>query len=100
MELIRQRILIACIRNLGTCLCPRCLTPKNHVQQLATKEDMLQQKVLARAATAEWRAKIADTRKLIYKKNYAVDTAQVEALLKPESLVPTFVCLFFDQSQS
>ena len=31
-------------------------------------------------------------RKLIYEKHYAVDAAQVEALLKDESLVPTMVC--------
>lgn len=37
--------------------------------------------------------KVADARKLIYEKNYAVDSKQVENLLKEESLVPTDVCL-------
>ena len=42
-ELMRSvRILIACLRNLGTCLCPHCLIPKDHIQNLATRQDFLQ----------------------------------------------------------
>jgi anti-sigma28 factor (negative regulator of flagellin synthesis) len=39
--------------------------------------------------------KVADARKLIYEKNYAVDSKRVEDLLKEESLVPTDVCLVY-----
>ena len=89
--MLSVRILIACIRNLGTCLCPRCLIPKDRVQNLATERDYLQRKVLACTDTIERQAKVIEARKLIYDKNYAVDTLHVEALLKSESLVPTFV---------
>ena len=85
------RILIACLCNLGTCLCPRCLIPKDHVQNLATRQDLLQRKILARADTTELQSRVEEVCKLIYEKNYAVDTVQVEALLKPESLVPTSI---------
>ena len=61
---------------------------------------MLQQKVLAHADTAERWAKVTKAQRLIYEKHYAVDTAQVEVVLKPESLVPTFMHLFFIQSES
>lgn len=54
---------------------------------------MLQRDVLSRHDTAERRAKVASARQVIYEQQFAVDTAQVEALLKPESLVPTSVCL-------
>ena len=52
---------------------------------------MLQRTVLARRDTAERREKILSARQLIYEEQYVIDTAQVEALLKPESLVPTVV---------
>ncbi|KAF8833975.1 hypothetical protein BDN67DRAFT_863774, partial [Paxillus ammoniavirescens] len=84
-----EKVLIACIRNLGTCLCPRCLIPKDRVHNLGTNRDSQACHVLARMDSAELCDKILNAHKLIYDKNYAVDTAQVEALLKPESLVPT-----------
>ncbi|KAH7916892.1 hypothetical protein BV22DRAFT_997067, partial [Leucogyrophana mollusca] len=84
-----EKILIATIRNLGTCLCPRCLIPKDRVQNLGTERDMLQRTLLARTDNQERREKIDAARKLIYESNYAVDTDQVERMLKPESLVPT-----------
>ena len=53
---------------------------------------MSQRTVLARRDTAERREKIFSACRLIYEEQYVVDTPQVEALLKPESLVPTEVC--------
>lgn len=47
--------------------------------------------VLAHTDTTERQTKVTEAHKLIYDKNYAVDTAQVEAILKSESLVPTAV---------
>ena len=86
------RVLIAAIRNLGKCPCPRCLIPKSHTHLLTTESDLLQCKVLSRSDTAHCHEKITSARKLIYKKHYAVDGMQVEELLKDESLVPTTVC--------
>ncbi|KIJ64394.1 hypothetical protein HYDPIDRAFT_90003, partial [Hydnomerulius pinastri MD-312] len=84
-----EKILIATIRNLGTCPCPRCLIPKSRIQHIATERDILQRKLLRRCDTKERREKVATARRLIYERQYTVDTAQVEALLKDESLVPT-----------
>jgi len=53
--------------------------------------DLLQRSLLSRSDTAHRREKIMSARKLIYEKHYAVDGAQVEELLKDESLVPTTV---------
>lgn len=88
-----DRVLIASIRNLGGCPCPRCLIPKIKLQDVAKEEDILQRTVLARHDTIERREKISAARRLIYEEQYVVDTSQVEALLKPESLVPTVVCV-------
>lgn len=54
---------------------------------------MVQRQTLARRDTVERRNKISSARVFIYEKGYAVDTAQVEAKLKDESLVPTVVCV-------
>ena len=87
-----HRVLIANIRNLGGCPCPRCLIPKAKFHNVATENDMLHCDVLARRDTAGRREKISSARRLIYEEQYVVDTPQVEVLLKPESLVPTVVC--------
>ena len=55
---------------------------------------MRERQVLARVDTEERRGKVAAARQLIYHQHYVVDTPQVEALLKPESLVPTKVLVF------
>ena len=87
------RILIANIRNLGGCPCPRCLIPKVKLQDVATENDMLQRTILARRDTEERRERISSARQLIYQDRYVIDTPRVENLLKPESLVPTIVCV-------
>ena len=76
------------------CPCPRCLTPKNQIDDLGSNSDMRQQRVLARVDTEERRDKVAAARQLIYQQHYVIDTPQVEALLKPESLLPTKVLIF------
>ena len=91
------RVLIANIRNLGQCPCPRCLIPKIQVQDVATDSDILQRSILARCDTMERREKISAARRLIYEAQYVVDTPQVENLLKPESLVPTVVRVQWDR---
>ena len=63
------------------------------MQDVATDNDILQRNILARHDTTERREKIFTARRLIYEDQYVVNTPQVEELLKPESLVPTVVCV-------
>ena len=86
------RVLIATIRNLGTCPCPRCLIPKTKTHLLATESDLRQRILLSHSDTTQRREKVVSARKLIYERHYAVDATHVEELLKDESLVPTMVC--------
>ena len=58
-----------------------------------TEKDILQCQLLAHRDTQERQRKIVDAHQLIYENHYVVDTPQVEALLKEESLVPTQVSL-------
>ncbi|KAH7917271.1 hypothetical protein BV22DRAFT_1026716, partial [Leucogyrophana mollusca] len=84
-----EKILIATVRNRGICPCPRCLIPMTRVADMGKERDMLQRSLLARVDDGARQAKITTSRRLIYEKNYAVNTPKVEELLKPESLVPT-----------
>lgn len=92
------RILLANVRNLGNCPCPRCLTPMADVPNLGTAEDRAQRSSLARNSNAEWQDKISSARNLIYRQNYAVTNDQVEAKLKSESLTPNTVSYIIAES--
>ena len=74
---LEYRVLIVNIHNLGSYLCPRCLIPKDHLQNLATKRDSLQWHTLARQDTKERCLKVTPSHQLIYDKGYVVNTLQV-----------------------
>lgn len=61
------------------------------VPDMGTQQDMTQRQLLVRVDDNNRQNKIRDARKLIYERNYAVDSAPVQALLKDESLIPTTV---------
>lgn len=86
-----NRIILASIRNLGGCPCPRCLIPLSDAHKFGMKRDQNRRVTLAREDNQSRRAKVSGARKVIYDRNYAVTSAPVEALLKEQSLVPTAV---------
>ncbi|KAI0064190.1 hypothetical protein BV25DRAFT_1800682 [Artomyces pyxidatus] len=83
-----EKILLASIRNLGSCPCPRCLVPLSRVHLIGTETDMAERNTKARIDDSQRQRKIAEARKLIYKKNLQVSSDAVEAWLQEESLVP------------
>ncbi|KAG1807920.1 hypothetical protein EV424DRAFT_1543645 [Suillus variegatus] len=83
-----EKVLVATIRQLGGCPCPRCLIPKNRLHNLGMPHDGQQRITLLRSS--EERDQLVTTaRKIIYDKNYGVDSTAVENILKPCSWVPT-----------
>jgi hypothetical protein len=102
-----HRILIASIRNLGRCPCPRCLIPLDRVANMGMRRDMTQRETLARIDDVHRRSRVAAARESIYEKNLSINGVGVERLLYEDSLVPTavsdfqftlihiFYCLFF-----
>jgi hypothetical protein len=54
--------------------------------------DMTQRVTMARIDNNARQGKITAARRLIYEKDYIVNSAAIEGLLKDESLVPTAVC--------
>jgi hypothetical protein len=85
------RILMSCIRNRGMCLCPRCTIPLSRMHSLGMKRDRKAWTTLACVDNQQRHQLITSTRKAIYKHNFDVDSAAVECMMKPQSLVPTTV---------
>ena len=88
---IFDRIILASIRNLGACPCPRCLIPLSDAHKFGMALDQKKRCSLARTDDQKRQLKVSNARKLIYCNNYAVNSAPVEQLLKETSLVPTAV---------
>lgn len=63
------------------------------VPNMGTPHDMSQRELLLRVDNDSRQSKVLKARKLIYEDNYAVNSLQVQSLLKEESLVPTMVTL-------
>jgi hypothetical protein len=85
------RILIASIRNLGKCPCPRCLIPLSLVHNLGMARDMGQRETMVRVDNIQRRSNVYAARRVIYEMNFLVNSAGVENILRGTSLVPTEV---------
>ncbi len=85
---------MACLKAMGTCLCPRCLVRKADVYQMGTVNDTKQRVAKVRQDDHSRRWRIEEARKKIFLKGRAINSAHVETFLKDESLIPTRVCMF------
>ncbi|KAJ3710934.1 hypothetical protein C8R42DRAFT_648374, partial [Lentinula raphanica] len=81
-----EKVLLATIRDLGNCPCPRCLCPKGSLDQMGTRRDLALRKNTARTFLIN---RVKKARDYIYRKGYGIRSARVEELLKPTSSVPT-----------
>jgi hypothetical protein len=61
------------------------------VPDMGTQQDMTQHQLLVHVDDNDRWNKIFDTQRLIYERNYAVNSPQVQAILKDKSLIPTMV---------
>ncbi|KAH7905471.1 hypothetical protein BJ138DRAFT_1138264 [Hygrophoropsis aurantiaca] len=82
-----EKILIATIRQLGGCPCPRCLVPMSQVAQLGCSSDRRQRIASQRSDSSRQRL-VNTARSLIYNNFYGVDSTPIENLLKAQSWVP------------
>ncbi|TBU42746.1 hypothetical protein BD309DRAFT_826103, partial [Dichomitus squalens] len=81
-----EKVLIAALRPLARCLCPRCLTPKDKVSEAGTKLDDHRRMVL-RQDTMALRANILRARKNVFR-GYSLAGKRVMSWLDAESLTP------------
>jgi hypothetical protein len=93
-------VLIAAIRELGKCPCPRCFITLDLVRELGTKTDTIIRRTFRRFDDEAHRVLVERARRKIYEQGYAVKSKHVEQLLQPTSLVPTKVGFKYNNSRN
>ncbi|KAJ7141091.1 hypothetical protein C8R44DRAFT_604743 [Mycena epipterygia] len=86
-----EKILLATIRNLGRCPCPRCLVTKDKLDQVGNLRDDKARVTTERVDNEQHRSYVEIARNWIYRKAMAIKSKKVEDLLFPKSWVPTAV---------
>ncbi|KAH7920743.1 hypothetical protein BV22DRAFT_1020666 [Leucogyrophana mollusca] len=81
-----EKILLATVKDLGRCPCPRCYTLKSLADNVGLLRDMRSRLTQCRQYSLE---KIRRARDFIYKSGFALDGPAIDRVLKPESWVPT-----------
>ncbi|KAJ2987670.1 hypothetical protein NUW54_g9360 [Trametes sanguinea] len=84
-----EKVLLATIRDMGNCPCPRCLVTKDAISAVGTARDMDARVRKVRVDDVNRRFKVARARSFVYDQHRGIGSKAVEELLKPESLVPT-----------
>ncbi|KZS86652.1 hypothetical protein SISNIDRAFT_476451 [Sistotremastrum niveocremeum HHB9708] len=84
-----EKVLIATIRDLGLCPCPRCTVKKADIGQLGTDADAKKRHEDTRRNDAQYRNRVKASRREVYDRGKAVNSAAVDAFLKEFSEVPT-----------
>ncbi|KAJ3526412.1 hypothetical protein NMY22_g10174 [Coprinellus aureogranulatus] len=84
-----EKIMVACIKNLSSCPCPRCLASKSKVNMLGTAKDMSDRVRFARQDNITTQKAIKAARKAIYEEGASFASGDVTRKLGPKSLVPT-----------
>lgn len=87
------RILLACLRFMAHCPCPRCIVTKDQLPELGMKRDTRRREVQAREDNHIVHAKIERARTAIFCRGVAIRGDIIEPMLKPTSLTPTRVSL-------
>lgn len=85
------RVILATVRNNGTCPCPRCLIQKKNISKVGQTRDSQTRLSQARSYVG---GLVNQARDFIFKLGYNVASAAVERLLFAASWVPTLVCFF------
>ncbi|KAH8834403.1 hypothetical protein DL96DRAFT_1580429, partial [Flagelloscypha sp. PMI_526] len=83
-----EKVLLACIKNLGTWLCPRCFVMKPHVSNLGSPDNRSVRLRLRKDTPARHRL-IKKARRLIFRFGKSISSKAVSTLLNEGSLVPT-----------
>lgn len=84
---------MACLRFLSRCPCPRCLILKSCIPMIGTKTNTKQRMKLTRVDSEDRQDTIELVRKMMFEGGVNITSVRIENLLKPTSLVPTWVCI-------
>lgn len=87
-----RRALLANIRDMGGCPCPRCLVTNDELSGLGTANDAQFCTERLRIDSRALCFDINAARRLIYQAGYAVNGDAVNGVMNEKSYVPTMVC--------
>lgn len=88
-----HRVLLATIRDMGNCPCPRCFVKKGDIWKMGMVVDMKSRIKDIQVDDEHRRRKVSKARQYIYRSDsrITVGSAGIERMLKPKSWVPTQV---------
>ena len=95
---IIYRILIACIKYLANCLCPRCTVHTSEVSELGKKLDMRHRETKQRQDSEKHQSDVNAAREKIFKQGRIVEGEAVKKDLDKESYTTARVSLFVSDS--
>ncbi|KAG2342173.1 hypothetical protein BDR05DRAFT_976596 [Suillus weaverae] len=84
-----EKMLLACIKFLAQCPCPRCLTLKSKIGDLGKKVDRCRRECYVRKDSHWLWSTITMVRDWLYKKGVNITSKHVKDNLGPRSLIPT-----------
>jgi hypothetical protein len=86
-----DRVALTCIRFLGRCPCPTCLTEKGQLTEMGSRLDQIRRKK-ERVDLPRIQSYIDMTSQWIFERGYGPKSKRIEAVLEPLSLTPVRVC--------
>ncbi|KAI0069759.1 hypothetical protein K474DRAFT_1687673 [Panus rudis PR-1116 ss-1] len=84
-----EKVLLATIRNFGSCPCPTCKIPKDKLPEVGMKQDDTRRMRDARHDNLQFRNRTEIARNAVYNGGKTIKSTIVESILSDESLVPT-----------
>ncbi|EJD50310.1 hypothetical protein AURDEDRAFT_58600 [Auricularia subglabra TFB-10046 SS5] len=83
-----EKCLIASIKDLGTCPCPRCLVKKDDIPRAGQRYDMQRRVTSARTDNDRRRGRVESAQNMILEHGITVDSTSLDPFLKEQSLTP------------
>ncbi|EJD46195.1 hypothetical protein AURDEDRAFT_164853 [Auricularia subglabra TFB-10046 SS5] len=84
-----EKMLMATLKDNGSCPCPRCLVKKDDIHLVGTDEDLRTRRDDIRLHDSIWTRAVTAARNLFMKGITVFNSKRVNDLLRPKSLVPT-----------
>ncbi|KAI0308839.1 hypothetical protein OF83DRAFT_1072926 [Amylostereum chailletii] len=83
-----EKVILASIKHLGACPCPRCIVPKDQIKDLGKTVDINRHERNTRVSTDIERRVVEKARKMIFEKGVPVNSARIDVVLGGKGLLP------------
>ncbi|KAF9554100.1 hypothetical protein CPC08DRAFT_672520, partial [Agrocybe pediades] len=84
-----EKVLVACMKYLTHCMCPRCTSRKALISQIGSKLDMRRRIKLKRIDNSYHWHDVSLIRSWLFEKGMPITSKKIEKILAPTSTVPT-----------